>query len=541
MSLQNRLQAALGESYRVERELGGGGMSRVFLAQEVRLGRQVVVKVLPPELAAGVSAERFEREIRLAAALQHPHIVPLLTAGSQGDLLYYVMPHIAGESLRARIAHERELPVGDTVRILRDVCDALAYAHGHGIVHRDVKPDNVLLSGKHALVTDFGVAKAVSSSSGGATLTSLGMALGTPAYMAPEQAAGDPNVDHRADLYAVGALGYELLAGRPPFSGMSPQGMLAAQVTATPDPVTQHRASVPPALAALIMQCLAKHPADRPQNADEVLGRLEAMATPTGGITPQQAEISSGTAAAIRRAHPVRVAALFGFAALGVLTLAYLLVHMLGLPDWAFAGAVGLAAAGLPIILWTGVIERRRAIAGSTGRAAVPAGVQRWFTWRRALLGGAAGFGLLGIGPVGTLVASGVLAERDRLVLADFENRTTDSTLGPSLTEALRVDLAQSGVIRLLDAAAVGQALGRMGRAPGAPLDLALARELAQREGAKAVVHGQIDPLGRGYVVSAELVSASDGAALVAVRENAQDDGAIIGAVDRLSHRLRER
>src|SRR5258708_17116317 len=201
------------------------------------------------------------------------------------------MAHMGGESLRARIMHERELPVGDTVRILRDVSDALAYAHGHGIVHRDVKPDNVLLSGKHALVTDFGVAKAVSSSTGAATLPSLGMALGTHAYRAPEQAAGDPNVDHRAALYAVGALGYELLAGRPPFSGMSPQGMLAAQVTAVPDPVTQHRATVPPALAALIMQCLAKHPADRPQNADEVLGRLEAMATPTRGITPQQAEI----------------------------------------------------------------------------------------------------------------------------------------------------------------------------------------------------------------------------------------------------------
>ena len=529
-------------------------MSRVFLAQEVRLGRQVVVKVLPPELAAGVSAERFEREIRLAAALQHPHIVPLLTAGSQGDLLYYVMPHIAGESLRARIMHERELPVGDTVRILRDVCDALAYAHAHGIVHRDVKPDNVLLSGKHALVTDFGVAKAVSSSTGSGTLTSLGMALGTPAYMAPEQAAGDPNVDHRADLYAVGALGYELLAGRPPFSGMSPQGMLAAQVTTTPEPVTQHRATVPPALAALIMRCLAKHPADRPQSAEEIVAQLETMTTPTGGITPQQAEISSGTAAAIRRSHPVRVATLFGFAALGVLSLAYMLVHLLGLPDWAFAGAVGLAAAGLPIMLWTGVIEGRRALANSTGRAAVPAGVQRWFTWRRALLGGATGFGLLGlgtavymamrllgIGPVGTLVASGVLAERDRLVLADFENRTTDSTLGPSLTEALRVDLAQSPVVRLLDAAAVGQALYRMGRPPATPLDLGLARELAQREGAKAVVRGQIDPLGRGYVVSAELVGASDGAALVAVRENAQDDGAIIAAVDRLSGKLRER
>src|SRR5437588_6385081 len=367
------------------------------------------------------------------------------------------------------------------------------------------------------------------------------MALGTPAYMAPEQAAGDPNVDYRADLYAVGALGYELLAGRTPFGGLSPQGMLAAQVTATPDPVTQHRDSVPPALAALIMRCLAKQPADRPQSADELLGQLEAMATPP---LSEQTAMSSGTAAAIRRAHPVRVATLFGLAAFGVLTLVNLLVRLLGLPDWAFAGAVGLAAAALPFMLWTGAIERRRARAG----------VPHWLTWRRSLVSAGSGFGLLGlvtathaamrqlgIGPVGTLVASGVLAERDRLVLADFENRTKDSTLGPSLTEALRVDLAQSGVIRLLDAAAVGQALTRMGRAPGTPLDPPLARELAQREGAKAVVHGQIDPLGRGYVVSAGLESAADGTALVSLRETAQDDGAIIAAVDRLSHKLRER
>jgi len=542
--LRDRLQSALGPAYLVESELGGGGMSRVFLAEEVRLGRSVVVKVLPPEMAAGVSAERFEREIQLAAKLQHPHIVPLLTAGAKGDLLYYVMPHIAGESLRSRITHERALPVGETVRILRDVCDALAYAHGHGVVHRDVKPDNVLISGKHALVTDFGVAKAVSISSGAGTLTSLGMALGTPAYMAPEQAAGDPNVDHRADLYAVGALGYELLAGRTPFGGLSPQGMLAAQVTATPDPVTQHRDSVPPALAALIMRCLAKHPADRPQSADDVLGQLEAMATPTGSTLSEVSAISSATQAALRRSHPVRVATLFALAAVGVLSLVRLLVRVLGLPDWAFAGAVVLAAAALPFMLWTGAIERRRARAGAP----------HWLTWRRALISAGSGFGLLGlvtgthaamrqlgIGPVGTLMASGALAQRDRLVLADFENRTRDSTLGPSLTEALRVDLAQSGVIRLLDAAAVGQALTRMGRAPGTPLDPPLARELAQREGAKAVVHGQIDPLGRGYVVSAELESAADGTALVSLRETAQDDGAIIAAVDRLSRKLRER
>ncbi|HKW39607.1 MAG TPA: protein kinase, partial [Gemmatimonadales bacterium] len=552
--LREPLQAALGDAYRVERELGGGGMSRVFLAEEVRLSRHVVVKVLPPEMAAGVSAERFEREIRLAAALQHPHIVPLLTAGSQGDLLYYIMPHIADESLRARLAREHELPVGETVRILRDVCDALAYAHAHGIVHRDVKPDNVLFSGKHALVTDFGVAKALAQSTGSTALTSLGMALGTPAYMAPEQAAGDPQVDHRADIYAVGALGYEMLAGRPPFSGLSPQGLLAAQVTATPEPVTRHRDSVPPALAALIMRCLAKHPADRPQSAEELLGQLETMATPTAGMTPEQLEVSSGTAAAIRKGHPVRVATLYALAAVGALTVDYLLVHFLGLPDWSLLGVVALVAVGLPITLWTGVMERRRALAASTGGAALPAGVHRWFTWSRALWGGAAGFGLialitavymalraLGIGPVGTLVASGVLANRDRLVLADFENRTSDSTLGTSLTEALRVDLTQSPVVRLLDGAAVGQALGRMGRKPGTPLDLALARELAQREGAKAVVHGQVDPLGRSYVLSAELVGATDGAVLVALRENARDDGAIIEAVDRLSRRLRER
>ncbi len=549
-SLQDRLQSALGAAYRIESELGGGGMSHVFLAQEVRLGRQVVVKVLPPEMAAGVSAERFEREIRLAAKLQHPHIVPLLTAGAAGDLLYYIMPHVAGQSLRARLARDHELPVGETVRILRDVCDALAYAHAHGIVHRDVKPDNVLFSGKHALVTDFGVAKAVAQSTGSTSLTSLGMALGTPAYMAPEQAAADPATDHRADIYAVGVLGFEMLAGRPPFIGPSPQSVLAAQVSTAPEPVTKYRESTPPALAALIMRCCAKRAADRFQSASEILDQLEQMVTPGTGSAPYDAV----AAAAARHAHPLRVAGLFAVVSVAVLGVAYFLMNQLGLPAWVLPGAVLLLAVGLPVVLVTGLVERRRALASVSGRATPERRLQDWLTWRKALTGGVlafAGLGLaaggymtmrmLGIGPVGTLVASGVLAQRDRLVLADFENRTADSTLGPSLTEALRVDLAQSSVVRLLDAAAITQALGRMGRGPATPLQLAVARELAQREGAKAVVHGQIDPLGRGYVVSAELVAAADGAVLVAVRENAKDDGAIIEAVDRLSHRLRER
>ena len=245
--LLDRLQAALGTTYRIERELPGGGMSRVFLATEVPLNRSVVVKVLPPDMAAAVQSERFAREIQVAASLQHPHIVPLLTAGSHEDLAWYVMPFIEGESLAKKLEREGALPVGDALRILRDVVDALTYSHARGVVHRDIKPDNVMLSGRHALVTDFGVAKAVSASSGGrGGLTTGGIALGTPTYMAPEQAAADPHIDHRADLYAVGVMAYELLTGRTPFLATTPQAMLAAHVTADPDPITQHRPSLPP-------------------------------------------------------------------------------------------------------------------------------------------------------------------------------------------------------------------------------------------------------------------------------------------------------
>jgi serine/threonine-protein kinase len=270
----------------LERELGGGGMSRVFIAQETALGRKVVLKVFPPELAAALSVDRFRREIQLAASLQHPHIVPLLSAGQAGDVLYYSMPLVEGESLRARLAREGELPVPEAIRVLRDVADALSYAHRHGLMHRDIKPDNVLLSDHHALVTDFGVAKALDEAARQSSLTSTGLALGTPAYMAPEQAAADPHTDQRADIYALGVLGYEILAGRPPFTGPSPQAVIAAQLTQAPAPLAQSRASVPPALAAVVMRCLEKRPADRWQSATELLQALEALSTPTAGTAP---------------------------------------------------------------------------------------------------------------------------------------------------------------------------------------------------------------------------------------------------------------
>ena len=286
--LKQQLEASLGENYAIERELGGGGMSRVFVATEKTLGRTVVVKVLPPELAHAVSVERFRREIAMSARLQHPHIVPLLTAGETDGLPYYTMPFIDGESLRARLTREGELPLVDVLRLLRDVTGALAYAHEHGVVHRDIKPENVLLSRQHALVADFGVAKALSASTmaAGTASTSLGMALGTPAYMAPEQAAADPTMDGRADLYALGAMAYEMLTGSPPFGGRNAQATLAAHAQETATPVGTRRPATPPVLAALVTKLLEKRPADRPQTAEAVLSVLDGVMTTSGSMLP---------------------------------------------------------------------------------------------------------------------------------------------------------------------------------------------------------------------------------------------------------------
>src|SRR5215203_1835154 len=225
--LPDHLRAVLADRYRIERALGRGGMATVFLAHDLRHDRPVALKVLHPELAATLGPERFQREIKLAAGLQHPHILPVHDSGEAGGSLYYIMPYVEGESLRTRLSRQGELPVHDAVKILLEVTDALAYAHGRGVVHRDIKPDNVMLSGRHALVMDFGVAKAVSEATGRQTITTMGVAIGTPSYMAPEQAAADPHIDHRADIYAVGVLGYELLAGAPPFTGHSSQEVLA--------------------------------------------------------------------------------------------------------------------------------------------------------------------------------------------------------------------------------------------------------------------------------------------------------------------------
>ena len=290
--LAARLQRALGEGYTVTDDLGGG-MARVFVVHEVALGRDIVVKVLPPELGAGLNIGRFRREIQLAARLQHPHIVPLLFAGSKDDLLYYAMPRVEGETLRARLQRSGELTVGETIRILHDVADAIDYAHRQGVVHRDIKPENILLSGNHALVTDFGIAKAVSAAADDTGMTSAGIAIGTPTYMSPEQALGDPTTDQRADIYSLGVVGYELLAGMTPFFGTTPQQVLTAHVAEAPPPLSRYKPDLPQPLAAAIMRCLEKQPKNRFQTAKEFRDELETVSTPGSG-TPTATRTPSG-------------------------------------------------------------------------------------------------------------------------------------------------------------------------------------------------------------------------------------------------------
>ncbi len=282
MDLRDRLQSTLGSAYSVDRELGGGGMSRVFLAHETALGRNVVVKVLSGDAVAGLSADRFAREVRLAASLQHPNIVPVLTTGVADGIPYYTMPYVKGDSLRARMKQTATLPQRQVLSILRDLARALQYAHREGVVHRDIKPENILLSDDAAVVTDFGIAKAISVARttapdhpDPATLTQAGSAIGTPAYMAPEQVAAD-TVDNRVDIYAWGLIAYELLTGAHPFAGKTTAAqLLAAQLSQVPAPLGDKAPGIAPALADLVMRCLKKSPDERPASASELLADLD--------------------------------------------------------------------------------------------------------------------------------------------------------------------------------------------------------------------------------------------------------------------------
>ncbi|MDH4046432.1 MAG: tetratricopeptide repeat-containing serine/threonine-protein kinase, partial [Gemmatimonadota bacterium] len=328
--------------------------------------------------------------------------------------------------------------------------------------------------------------------------------------------------------YAFGVMAYEMVTGQPPFVGATPQAVLAAHVTEAPVNVTQRRTTIPPALAELIMRCLAKKPADRPQSAEELLPVLEGLTTPSGGITPTGTQPA---AAVERRSHPLRVAGAFVLGSIGVLVLVYVLVIQLALPGWVFVSAIALLLVGLPVML----------VAGTRGRPRVLVGLGLAFGALTLTAAGYALTGAMGIGPAATLLSTGALERNDRLILADFVNRTSDSTLGLSITTALRIDLAESPAFELVGREEVAQALQRAQYPPDTALDVNLALAIAEREGIKAVIAGEVAPLGSGYVISARVLASADSTTHAPVRETASDDGEVIEALDRVSKRLRER
>ncbi len=313
------LQAGLAGHYTIERELGRGGMATVYLAHDIRHDRSVALKVLHPDLAHALGPERFQREIRLAARLQHPHILTVHDSGEAAGQLWFTMPFVEGESLRDRLNREKQLPLDDALRIARESAEALDYAHRHGVIHRDIKPENLLLSETHALVADFGIARALSTGSGGENLTETGTSIGTAAYMSPEQAAGERDLDARSDIYSLATVLYEMLAGQTPFTAATPQAMIARRFTETPKPLDQVRDSVPPAIAQAVQKALARTPADRFASAGDF---ARALATVAAVPTPTQplAAVTAAPAPARRRTPVALITLVIGFAiGLGVL------------------------------------------------------------------------------------------------------------------------------------------------------------------------------------------------------------------------------
>ena len=445
----DRVKTALADRYTIEHELGAGGMAIVYLATDLKLDRQVAIKVLRPELAAAMGTDRFVREVELTSQLEHPNILSIFDAGEADGFLYYVMPLVEGESLRDRLNRETQLPLDDAIQITKEIADALGHSHSKGIMHRDIKPENILLSGGRAVVADFGIARAVTMA-GGEKLTQTGMAIGTPAYMSPEQAAGTGHVDHRTDIYALGCVLYEMLAGEAPYTGPTAQAIIAKSLSAPIPSIRRVRHAVSEEIDAAITKALDKVPADRFAKASHLIEALEGSRTV---------------------ARPGR--------------------RRIRWRRW-----VGSAAATLAIILLGAYVVVRNRV------------------------------GMFG------------LAQPITVVLAAPAVAPGDSTLGLAIQVALQQALIESKRVTALPVDRVRRTLENMGRSPDARLDSATALEVAERNGAGAVVLANVLQIGGAFQLSAQVLS-SNGVLRASATADAAGPNLLIGAIDSLARGLR--
>jgi serine/threonine-protein kinase len=475
----DHLRAVVGAAYRVEREIGRGGMATVYLAEDFKHRRPVAIKVLDPTLAGVLGPDRFLREIETAARLQHPHVLPLLDSGSGGGILYYVMPYVAGESLRARMTAQRQLGIEEATRLTVEIARALDHAHRRGIVHRDIKPENVLLADGQALVSDFGIARALSAS-GGEKLTQTGMTLGSPSYMSPEQLAGAADLDGRSDLYSLGCVIYEMLAGQPPFSG--PHETLAHQhLNVTPRPVREMRPTVTPALERIVARLLAKTPADRFGSAADLVTALtgEGVAVPPASLPANAASGGSTgatTVAVEAKRNPANPR-----------------------PASRRSGRGWLVAAGLIV--------------------AAAAGFMIWRTQAR---------------PHGPTVAG-----RQWIWLAEFEGPASDPELASSVRDLVEAGLDPSQAFAAVPAEQIRIALRNAGRADSTRVTPVLARELAFRASIPVVIEGRVGKIGAAYNVVLKATRSSDGAVLETATASAASDRELIRSIAQATRQMR--